>query len=70
MAKSYRMYAYNIPMNVIVALFLDLLFGTARFLCVKHKAQITLFLYIDPHPRLHHSQVDKSTYLCKRKEPI
>jgi len=23
MTKSYRMYAYNIPMNVIVALFLD-----------------------------------------------
>ena len=56
MTKSYRMYAYNIPMNVIVALSLDYSFGTARFLGVKHKAQITLFLYIDPHPRLHHSQ--------------
>ena len=50
------MYAYNIPMNVIVALFLDYSFGTARFLGVKYKAQITLFLYIDSHPRLHHSQ--------------
>ena len=55
-ANNYKMYAYNIPMNVIDALFLDLLFGTARFLCVKYKAQITLFLYIGPHLRLHHPQ--------------
>jgi hypothetical protein len=56
-ANNYRMYAYNIPMNVIVALSLDYSFGTARFLYVKHNAQITLFLYIGPHPRLHHPQV-------------
>ena len=36
-------------MSVIVALFLDYSFGTARFLYVKHKAQVTLFpIYRSP----------------------
>ena len=46
MAKSYQESGYYIPMSVIVALFLDLLFGTARFLYVKHKAQDNAFSYI------------------------
>ena len=36
-------------MSVIVALFLDYSFGTARFLYVKHKRKITLFpIYRSP----------------------
>ena len=37
---------YNIPMSVIVALILDYQFGTARFLCVKHKASSNAFTCI------------------------
>jgi len=47
--KLYR-YEYYIPMSVIVALMFDNCFGTARFLCVKHKASSNAFSYIDPHP--------------------
>ena len=36
-------------MSVFVALILDYQFGTARFLCVKHKASSTPFLYIGLH---------------------
>ena len=36
-------------MSVIVALQFDRHVETARFQSVKHKAQITLFLYIGPH---------------------
>ncbi len=52
MATSNLHVGYYIPMSVIVALILDnCLFGTARFLCVKHKAsQITPFLYIGSRP--------------------
>ena len=45
---------YYIPMSVIVALVLDYQFGTARFLCVKHKALRTrayaLVLYKNAFP--------------------
>ena len=40
---------YYIPMSVIVALVLDYQFGTARFLCVKHKASSNAFpIYRSP----------------------
>ena len=37
-------------MSVIVALFLDYQFGTAIFQLSNTKRQVTLFLYIGPHP--------------------
>ena len=44
------MYGYIIPMGVIVALFLTINLGTARFQSVKYKAlQVTPFLYIGSH---------------------
>lgn len=44
------MYGYIIPMDVIVALFLTINLGTARFQSVKYKAlQVTPFLYIGSH---------------------
>ena len=45
----YKRHEYYIPMSVIVALQFDRHVETARFQSVKHKAQITLFLYIGPH---------------------
>ena len=50
--------SYHIhQVDAIVALFFDLFFyGTARFPNVKHKAQVTPFLYIgslpQPHPKV------------------
>jgi len=43
---AYNYLGYYIPMSVIVALFFDCYFGTARFRFVKHKASSNAFSII------------------------
>ena len=52
-------------MDVFVTLMFDYFDGTARFLCVKHKASSTPFLYIDSLPLSHSKAKLRQENSCK-----
>ena len=59
---------YYIPMSVIVALVLDYQFGTARFLCVKHKASSNAFPLYRSSSLFPHKSGPRSENDCKNKD--